>query len=170
MTSPIYLTDSNFSTGDNIHHRYFTRRGGVSKGIYESLNVGLGSNDINADILENRRLICADLGIPESNLLTLYQVHSTDCLYVTSPFWRIPSSLRWHGHRPPQPSLRHIDGRLLPHPIFRLPFEHHRRLPFGLAGGIRQHRLRDCRSNGEQGFQTREHPSLIRSHDHAKKL
>ena len=86
MTSPIYLTDSNFSTGENIHHRYFTRRGGVSKGIYESLNVGLGSNDNQSDILENRRLICLDMGIPESNLLTLYQVHSTDCLYVTSPF------------------------------------------------------------------------------------
>ena len=38
-----------------VQHAFFTRQGGVSTGIYEGLNVGLGSGDAPADVAENRR-------------------------------------------------------------------------------------------------------------------
>jgi YfiH family protein len=61
-----------------IRHGFFTRRGGVSRGIYESLNVGLGSADDPAAVAENRRLAAAALGA--SSLVTAYQAHSADAV------------------------------------------------------------------------------------------
>lgn len=66
---------------ERIAHGFFTREGGVSGGLYDSLNVGPGSGDIVDHIDENRRRIAAHLHAEE--LVTLYQVHSADCLYVT---------------------------------------------------------------------------------------
>ncbi|RCL02360.1 MAG: Polyphenol oxidase [Candidatus Tokpelaia sp. JSC189] len=71
---------------NNIFHHFFTREGGVSKGIYKSLNISLGSNDVREDILENRRKITDILGVPEKRLVTVYQVHSADVATVTAPF------------------------------------------------------------------------------------
>ena len=63
----------------NLRHAFFTRQGGVSEGIYASLNGGLGSSDDPARVAENRRRMAADLGIePEDRLVSLYQVHSAD--------------------------------------------------------------------------------------------
>jgi YfiH family protein len=66
-----------------IRHAYFTRRGGVSEGLYASLNGGLGSDDDTSRVAENRRRMCAALGLPETNLASLYQVHSADVVVVT---------------------------------------------------------------------------------------
>ena len=66
-----------------IRHAYFTRQGGVSEGLYASLNGGLGSNDDTPRVVENRRRMCAALGLPETNLASLYQVHSADVVVVT---------------------------------------------------------------------------------------
>lgn len=61
---------------DGVRHGFFTRRGGVSKGLYEGLNVGLGSRDDRACVLENRRRVAAWLGVPATHLATQHQVHS----------------------------------------------------------------------------------------------
>ena len=45
-----------------VRHGFFTRRGGVSTGLYESLNTGLGSADDPAAVAENRRRIAAAHG------------------------------------------------------------------------------------------------------------
>ena len=37
-----------------IGHGFFTRKGGVSQGIYSSLNIGLGSDDKRPHVEENR--------------------------------------------------------------------------------------------------------------------
>jgi hypothetical protein len=66
---------------ERIAHGFFTREGGVSGGLYGTLNAGPGSGDIVDDINENCRRIAAHLGADE--LVTLYQIHSADCLYVT---------------------------------------------------------------------------------------
>jgi len=60
-----------------VRHAFFTRRGGVSKGIYESLNLGRGSNDEPADVEENRRLAAAHFGLERADLNTCFQIHST---------------------------------------------------------------------------------------------
>jgi hypothetical protein len=59
-----------------VRHAFFTRRGGVSTGVYDSLNVGLGSRDDPAAVTENRARCAAHFGLAEAALLTCYQIHS----------------------------------------------------------------------------------------------
>ncbi len=75
-------------------HGFFGREGGVSKGIYASLNAGPGSNDDVADVAENRRRIAAALAVAPENLLSVYQVHSAKAEIVSAPF------LGAYGDRP----------------------------------------------------------------------
>jgi hypothetical protein len=59
-----------------IRHGFLTRAGGVSQGLYASLNCGIGSKDATADVLENRARAVARIGMPADSLVTAYQVHS----------------------------------------------------------------------------------------------
>ena len=61
---------------DKVAHGFFTREGGVSRGIYASLNCGRGSKDDRSDVEANRARVLATLSLPEESLVTLYQVHS----------------------------------------------------------------------------------------------
>jgi hypothetical protein len=61
-----------------VRHAFFTRQGGISKGVYESLNVGLGSKDDPDAVRENRRRAAAHFGADE--IVTAYQVHSATAL------------------------------------------------------------------------------------------
>lgn len=70
----------------DVQHGFFTRRSGVSKGIYESLNVGLGSDDKREHVIENRKRVAQFFDLEPVNLLTAYQVHSTDIVAVTGPW------------------------------------------------------------------------------------
>ncbi len=63
-----------------VRHAFFTRAGGVSSGIYESLNVGRGSGDDPADVAENRRRTAAHFGLGAGALSTAYQIHSATAL------------------------------------------------------------------------------------------
>lgn len=69
-----------------IRHGYFTRIGGVSDGIYGSLNTGTGSADEPARVLENRRRVAEWMGVAPSHLLTAYQIHSPDVIVAREPF------------------------------------------------------------------------------------
>jgi polyphenol oxidase len=69
-----------------IKHGFFTRRGGVSDGIYNSLNCGPGSNDSPQNVTENRRRVAGQLGVTEGNLLSCAQIHSATAVLVTHPF------------------------------------------------------------------------------------
>lgn len=71
-----------------IRHAFFTRAGGVSQGIYASLNGGLGSRDRPDCVAENRTRMAAVLGVPAEHLLTAYQTHSADVVTVASPWSR----------------------------------------------------------------------------------
>ena len=68
-----------------IPHGFLGRRGGVSEGICAGLNVGLGSSDDRAAILENRRRVVAAVA-PAARLVTLHQIHSSDALYADAPW------------------------------------------------------------------------------------
>lgn len=84
MTTPI--TASNLSGLDGIRHGFFTRRGGVSEGIYASLNCGHGSNDHTDAVTENRARVGRALGVSGAeSVLTLYQIHSATALVVDRP-------------------------------------------------------------------------------------
>lgn len=69
-----------------LRHGFFTRRGGVSQGIYASLNIGTGSDDDQALVRENRGRVADWMGVPRANLLTAWQVHSHDAIVVREPF------------------------------------------------------------------------------------
>lgn len=75
---------------DGVTHGFFTREGGVSTGIYASLNAGQGSSDEGASVEENRRRIAAHLGVQD--LVSLHQVHSPDVVVVTEPFAQRPKA------------------------------------------------------------------------------
>lgn len=68
-----------------IAHGFLGRTGGVSQGSYASLNVGLGSHDDRAHVLENR-LRASEAAAPGSELVTAYQVHGADAVTVLAPF------------------------------------------------------------------------------------
>lgn len=80
------LTSSLLSAVPGLRHAFFTREGGVSNGIYASLNGGLGSNDDQTHVAENRRRMAETLGVSPSHFLTAYQVHSPDVAVVTEPW------------------------------------------------------------------------------------
>lgn len=69
-----------------LRHAFFSREGGVSEGIYASLNAGIGSNDDAGNVVENRRRMAAHMGVAPDRLLTLYQVHSPDVVVATTPW------------------------------------------------------------------------------------
>lgn len=69
-----------------IAHAFFTRQGGVSEGVYASLNGGVGSRDAPEAVAENRRRMDKTLGIAAGRLVIPYQVHSPDALVVEAPF------------------------------------------------------------------------------------
>lgn len=77
-----------FIKSDNLDksglaHGFFGRRGGVSGGIYESLNCGFGTDDAPENAAQNRAKVCEALGVVPENLLNLYQIHSDKCVTVT---------------------------------------------------------------------------------------
>ena len=66
-----------------VRHGFFTREGGVSGGIYTSLNCGPGSQDDPAAVAENRQIAMAALGLEGNALQTLYQVHGRAVVTIT---------------------------------------------------------------------------------------
>jgi YfiH family protein len=75
---------SSLSQLPGIAHGFFGRQGGVSEGIYVSLNCGPGSGDAREHVAENRRRVAAALG--GATLLTLHQIHSANAVAV-GEFW-----------------------------------------------------------------------------------
>ena len=80
------LTAENLIDSGRIRHGFFSRQGGVSTGLYESLNCGVGSNDDLAKVLHNRDLAMQMLGLTASRLATPYQVHGTVVAVVDTPW------------------------------------------------------------------------------------
>eukprot|EP01041_Mallomonas_annulata_P026558 gene26558-47907_t len=66
----------------DVPHGFLGRAGGVSTGIYAGLNVGLGSEDERAAVLENRRRAC-DAVLAGADIARVYQIHSPDVVTIT---------------------------------------------------------------------------------------
>jgi YfiH family protein len=73
-------------TVDGIHHGFFTRQGGVSGGLYASLNGGIGSHDSAAHVAENRARMAAAIGVEPDRFVTAYQVHSPRVVVAEAPW------------------------------------------------------------------------------------
>ena len=82
------LTHGTFNDIDGVRHGFFTREGGVSEGIYASLNCGLGSGDDVDKVATNRGRTMAGIDLPPQALVTAYQVHSPSVVEVEAPWTR----------------------------------------------------------------------------------
>jgi purine-nucleoside/S-methyl-5'-thioadenosine phosphorylase / adenosine deaminase len=69
-----------------LAHGFFTRLGGVSQGVYASLNAGVGSRDAPEAVAENRARAAAALGVAPGRLAVPYQVHSPDATAISEPW------------------------------------------------------------------------------------
>jgi YfiH family protein len=74
-------------------HAFFGRTGGVSEGMYASLNCGPGSNDNREHVMENRRRAIQAVANEKTGLVTLYQVHGREAVIVREP-WEIGGAPR----------------------------------------------------------------------------
>jgi len=81
-------TLSNFQ---NIQHGFFTRQGGVSRGIYDSLNCGFGSSDRQQAVAENRERVAAAFSLESDRLISARQTHSAHAIVTNSP-WGVTRS------------------------------------------------------------------------------
>jgi polyphenol oxidase len=90
MTIPPYISAASLAH-PGTRHAFFTREGGVSSGVYASLNGGTGSRDDPEKVRENRNRMAAALGLSAEHLLVCFQVHSAEAIVVNEP---------WQGARP----------------------------------------------------------------------
>lgn len=81
-----YEQDDKLAALPGIRHGFFTRRGGVSEGIYAGLNIGAGSDDNPMHVAENKKRVAEAMGVTPDRLLTLYQIHSDRVVTVSGSF------------------------------------------------------------------------------------
>lgn len=78
------LQSTSLAVLPDIRHAFFTRTGGVSQGVYDSLNGGVGSKDAPDHVAENRARMALALGVAPERFLTPYQIHSPDVVVADS--------------------------------------------------------------------------------------
>ena len=81
-----------------IRHGFFTRDGGVSDGVYATLNGGIGSKDLRANVDENRTRMAKALGVEPQRLLSCYQIHSPKVVEAREP-WGYENTAARRRHR-----------------------------------------------------------------------
>ncbi len=81
----MFVTSGSLSALPGIRHAFFTREGGVSEGLYASLNAGLGSADAPERVRENRRRMAETLGVAPDALISCYQIHSDQVVIAERP-------------------------------------------------------------------------------------
>lgn len=86
MTNMLHA--SSLSELPGIRHAFFTREGGVSGGLYASLNGGVGSKDEIEKVAENRARMARALSVAPENFVTAFQIHSPDVVIAETPWDR----------------------------------------------------------------------------------
>jgi YfiH family protein len=81
MTLEILTSDSLATT----RHGFFTRRGGASSGVFAGLNCGQGSSDQSEIVGINRARVADAMGVEESHLAGVHQIHSADVVEIAGP-------------------------------------------------------------------------------------
>jgi YfiH family protein len=91
MVTPdkMMLSAPSLASIGGVRHGFFTRQGGVSSGIYASLNCGPGSRDAAENVAQNRARVAELLGAAPDRLLTVYQMHGANAVVADKP-WSAP--------------------------------------------------------------------------------
>jgi YfiH family protein len=90
----MFVQSKHLAAQPRIRHAFFTRDGGVSEGIYASLNAGVGSNDNPERVTENRARMAGALDVAPEHFLTCYQIHSPNVVVADAPW---PATERPHA-------------------------------------------------------------------------
>jgi YfiH family protein len=80
MTPPKFLTSTLLQSIESVGHGFFTRRGGVSSGIFSTLNCSLFSEDDLESVRTNRNRVMQDLHC--NTLFSLKQIHSNNVIVI----------------------------------------------------------------------------------------
>lgn len=80
----LYLTADSMTAAGGVVHAFSTRQGGVSEGIYTSLNLGANRGDDPARVRQNYHILCSAIGISPSCLVFSKQVHGDQIRVVTA--------------------------------------------------------------------------------------
>ena len=75
------IKSKKFQKFKNIKHGFFNNLGGVSSGIYKSLNCGIGSNDNKANVIKNLKIVSKKIGINKKVVL-LKQLHTNKIYFI----------------------------------------------------------------------------------------
>ena len=154
-----------------IRHSFFTRHGGVSAGLYASLNGGVGSHDSADNVARKSRAHGG--GARRRAALSAHRLSgplaaSGDRRRAMAA--RGTSARRRHRHPHPRPRDRHDHRRLRPDPARRSDGEGHRRRACRLARRAGRRGRGDGRGDGAARRRARPHPRRARADDPAKQL
>ncbi len=79
-----YYIIEEFERTGLVRHCFTTRAGGVSEGIYKSMNLGVHNGDEPERVRKNHEIICNAIGIDTADLVFSRQVHEDNVLTVTA--------------------------------------------------------------------------------------
>jgi len=75
------IKSKNLQKFKNINHGFFNNLGGVSNGIYKSLNCGIGSNDKKKNVIKNLKIVSNKIGV-KKKIILLHQFHSNKIFFI----------------------------------------------------------------------------------------
>ena len=75
------IKSKKFEKFNNIKHGFFNSKGGVSSGIYKSLNCGMGSNDKIKNVAKNLKIVSKKIGV-KKKIILLNQIHSNKIYFI----------------------------------------------------------------------------------------
>ena len=142
----------------NIRHAFFTREGGVSDGIYASLNGGIGSNDAPENVRENRARMAAALGVAPTHLVTCFQIHSPDVIVAEAAVDARERAARRRDRDARAGSRgRRRHGGLRADPVRGRRGRRRRRRACGMEGRAHRRARSDHRGDGKARCRARAH-------------
>ena len=111
---------------------FSARHGGVSEGAYESLNLGILTDDAPDRVARNRQRLADAVGLDPARVAMGWQVHGTDIAA-----WEAPPAAGHDGYAAPGAELERVDGHTTAEPGLGLLVLVADCLPLALAGGGR---------------------------------
>lgn len=81
--SPFYFTFPSLDKLQFVRNAFTTRLGGVSKGMYSTMNMSFSNGDNKDDVMENYRIICSQLGVDINKVVLSHQTHTNNVRIIT---------------------------------------------------------------------------------------
>ena len=79
-----FLQFEHFINSKLVTHCVSTRVGGVSDGVYDSLNLGYSRGDLEENVNKNYELLASAVGFDRNQVVFTHQVHGTNVLNIES--------------------------------------------------------------------------------------